>query len=117
MMFDSIVVASLNQNVGAQQPPVAAVPVKTEVAKPRKPSQHYGRVPIPEHLERVEILLDIPEEQKVCPETKEPARRWSPTTSPSLAARSGLLIFSKIIRGMSMADAYSGYDEPFAAER
>lgn len=70
LAFDSILRESLNHNQDRQEiPTIGETPVVPEVVKTRKPSQHHGRVPIPEHLERVEILLDIPEEQKVCPET------------------------------------------------
>jgi transposase len=41
---------------------------KTHTAK----REHPGRVPIPEHLERLEIVLDIPEEDKVCQDTGKP---------------------------------------------
>jgi len=88
MMFDSIVLSSLK----APQPPVAELPAKPEAAKPRKPSQHHGRVPIPEHLERVEILPDIPEEQKVCPETGEPLKVITVEVSEKLEYRPGKLI-------------------------
>ena len=90
MMFDSIVLASLNQNGGPQQLPVASA--TPEVTKPRKASQHHGRIPIPEHLERVEILLDIPEEQKVCPVTGEPLKVITVEVSEKLEYRPGKLI-------------------------
>jgi transposase len=89
MMFDSIVLESLQQDA-PQMPPEALA--KQEVSKPRKTSQHHGRVPIPEHLERVEILLDIPEEQKVCPETGEPLKVISVEVSEKLEYRPGKLI-------------------------
>ena len=90
LMFDSVVLASLKQNV--QQPAAGEAPVKPEVVKPRKVSQHHGRVPIPEHLERVEILLDIPEEQKICTETGEPLKVISVEISEKLEYRPGKLI-------------------------
>jgi len=90
MMFDSIILASVEQN--APQTPPAGIQGEPEVAKPRKASQHHGRVPIPEHLERVEILLDIPEEQKVCPETGEPLKVISVEVSEKLEYRPGKLI-------------------------
>jgi transposase len=92
MMFDSIILQALDQNAVAQQPPEAVAPVPPEVFKPRKISQHHGRVPIPEHLERVEILLDIPEEQKVSPETGEPLKVIAVEVSEKLEYRPGKLI-------------------------
>ena len=89
LMFDSLVMQSLEQ--GAHPVPPEP-PAKLEIAKPRTPSQHHGRVPIPEHLERVEILLDIPEEQKVCPETGEPLKVIAVEVSEKLEYRPGKLI-------------------------
>jgi transposase len=91
MMLDSIVFESLNQ--GAQESTLEIeAPVEPEVVKMRKPSRHHGRVPIPEHLERVEILLDIPDEQKVCPETGKPLKVISVEISEKLEYRPGKLI-------------------------
>ncbi len=56
----------------SQEQPAAPVPVPETPAapKPRTSRRNFGRIPIPEHLERVEILLDIPEEQKIDGEGK-----------------------------------------------
>ena len=91
MMFDSIILDSIEQNV-QQAPPASEVQIEPEVVKPRKASQHHGRIPIPEHLERVEILLDIPEEQKVCTETGEPLKVITVEVSEKLEYRPGKLI-------------------------
>jgi transposase len=111
MMFDSIILESLEQN--AQQiPPVAEVQVTPEIIKPRKASEHHGRVPIPEHLERVEILLDIPEEQKVCPETGEPLKVIAVEVSEKLEYRPGRLIVNVYKRPQyalpERADSFAG---------
>jgi transposase len=93
MMLDSIVLESLNQNQDAQGSTLeTATPIEPEVVKVRKPSRHHGRVPIPEHLERVEILLDIPDEQKFCPETGEPLKVISVEISEKLEYRPGKLV-------------------------
>jgi transposase len=91
MMLDSIMLEAMKQNQGAQLPPTTDV-VEPQVAKTQKASQHHGRVPIPEHLERVEILLDIPEEQKVCPVTGEPLKVITIEISEKLEYRPGKLI-------------------------
>lgn len=91
LMFDSIVLQALEQNACTQHTPKEAAPVIREV-KPRRVSAHHGRVPIPEHLERVEILLDIPDEQKVCPETGEPLKVITVEISEKLEYRPGKLI-------------------------
>ena len=45
------------------------LPIPKKKKTPKKKRAHPGRIPIPEHLERVEIILDIPEQDKICPET------------------------------------------------
>jgi len=88
LMFDSIVLQSLEQT-GKDQQPETPVEVQTRT---RNVSRHHGRVPIPEHLERVEILLDIPEEQKICPETGKPLKVINIEVSEKLEYRPGKLI-------------------------
>ena len=91
LMFDSIIMESIGQS--AQIPPLAEIKDETQqTVKPRKPSQHHGRLPIPDHLERVEILLDIPEEKKVCPETGKPLKVIAVEESEKLEYRPGKLI-------------------------
>ena len=62
------------------------------VKKPRKASRHHGRVPIPEHLERVEILLDVPEDEKIDADTGAPLKVISVEVSEKLEYRPGRLI-------------------------
>ncbi len=111
MMFDSIILESLEQDVH-QAPPLAEVSVEPDVVKPRTASQHHGRVPIPEHLERVEILLDIPEEQKICPETGEPLKVIAVEISEKLEYRPGKLIVNVYKRPQyalpERADSFAG---------
>ncbi|MDP1912055.1 IS66 family transposase [Brevundimonas sp.] len=111
MMLDSIILESLEQNA-PRMPFAADVPVQPEVVKTRKASQHHGRVPIPEHLERVEILLDIPEEQKVCPETGESLKVISVEVSEKLEYRPGKLIVNVYKRPQyalpERADSFAG---------
>lgn len=92
MMFDSIILEALQQNQGVPLPTTEGQVEPQVVVKTKQPSQHHGRVPIPEHLERVEILLDIPEEQKVCPETGEPLKVITIEISEKLEYRPGKLI-------------------------
>jgi len=93
MMLDSILLEALQQNQGqGALPPAADVPEESTVLKKKKASQHHGRMPIPEHLPRVEILLDIPEEQKICPVTGEPLKVISVEISEKLEYRPGKLV-------------------------
>ena len=50
-----------------------------------------GRVPIPEHMELVEIVLDIPEQEKICPETGKPMNMIGWEVSEKLEYRPGKL--------------------------
>ena len=75
LMFDNLILEA------AEQPEQAVEQTPTEDSDPlprrRKKARrnHPGRIPIPDHLERVEIILDIPEEDKVCPETSKPLKQ------------------------------------------
>ncbi len=73
-MFDNFFKDVLDQPVPQTQPeiiPEQKVVLKGKTTRTVK-RNHPGRIPIPDHLERVEIVLDIPEEKKVCPETGKP---------------------------------------------
>jgi len=89
LMFDNIVIDSIEQG---QNAPPETPEETTTVRKTASPRAHHGRVPIPEHLERVEILLDVPEEQKVCPETGEPLKVIGVEVSEKLEYRPGKLL-------------------------
>jgi transposase/prefoldin subunit 5 len=92
LMFDGLILEALDQPV-PQPPPEFLVEEKAERKKPRTMKRrHPGRIPIPEHLERVEIVLDIPEEEKVCPETGKPLKKIGEEVSEKLDYRPGKLI-------------------------
>jgi transposase len=92
LLFDPMVMEVLQQPEAdtADQPPVSPSPEKKKTPKTKR--CHPGRIPIPEHLERVEILLDIPEEEKICPETGKPLKQIGVETSEKLEYRPGKLI-------------------------
>ena len=58
----------------------------------RTKRNHPGRIPIPDHLERVEIVLDLPEEQKICSQNGEPLKQIGWEISEKLEYRPGKLI-------------------------
>jgi transposase len=92
LMFDPLILEALDQPL---PPPPAELLVeeKAERKKPRTVKRrHPGRIPIPEHLERVEIVLDIPEEEKFCPETGKPLKKIGEEVSEKLEYRPGKLI-------------------------
>jgi transposase len=92
LMFDDLILKALDQPL-PQPPPDFPVEEKAERKKPRTAKRrHPGRIPIPEHLERVEIVLDIPKEKKVCPETGKPLKKIGEEVSEKLEYRPGKLI-------------------------
>lgn len=88
LMFDSIVIEAIEQN-RREAPPEAPV---VKVVQRTTTRNHHGRVPLPDHLERVEILLDVSEDQKVCPETGEPLKVIGVEVSEKLEYRPGKLV-------------------------
>ena len=90
LMFDSILRESIAQNTAISCKVEA--PVAPAASKPRKERVQHGRLPIPEHLERVEILIDIPEDKKVSPQTGEPLKVITVEVSEKLEYRPGKLI-------------------------
>ena len=92
LMFDNLILESLEQPL-PPVPPELLVEEKPERKRPcTVKRRHPGRIPIPEHLERVEIVLDIPEEDKFCPETGKPLKRIGEEVSEKLEYRPGKLI-------------------------
>jgi len=94
LMFDNLVLDAIEQ-------PLPPAQVPADLPLPQEPKakqdhgakrQHPGRIPIPEHLERVEIVLDIPEQDKVCPETGKPLNMIGWEVSEKLEYRPGKLI-------------------------
>jgi transposase/prefoldin subunit 5 len=94
LMFDSLVLETLNQPVQPSAPivqlPAQSTPTKKNTKKEKR--NHPGRIPIPDHLERVEIVLDIPEDQRICPETGKPLKQIGEEVSEKLEYRPGKLI-------------------------
>lgn len=89
LIFDGMLEALENNNVPS--PEEETLPVqKKKVRKAKR--NHPGRIPIPEHLERVEIILDIPEQDKICPETGQELKQMGWEVSEKLEYRPGKLI-------------------------
>jgi transposase len=92
LMLDPLIMAAFNQP-DLPLTPLAEIPDTPPPKKARKSKRlHPGRIPIPEHLERVEILLDVPEAQRVCPETGAPLKKIGEEVSEKLEYRPGKLI-------------------------
>jgi transposase len=57
-----------------------------------------GRVAIPDHLERREIVIDLPEDQKICPVTKAPMIKIGEDITEQLAVEPLKFYVNKYIR-------------------
>ena len=68
LLFDKLLIAGLEQPAG----PAPTPPPEVNVRSHTRQVNGHGREELPAHLRRVEILLDVPEEEKVCPETGKP---------------------------------------------
>ena len=92
LLFDPMVIEVLQQPEAETTAELPVSPSPKEKKTPKSKRRHPGRIPIPEHLERVEILLDIPEEEKICPETGRPLKQIGMESSEKLEYRPGKLI-------------------------
>lgn len=93
LMFDHLVLDAIEQPEASPVPVDLPMPQEAKAKqKHAQKRQHPGRIPIPEHLERVEIVLDIPEEKKVCQDTGKPLNMIGWEVSEKLEYRPGKLI-------------------------
>jgi transposase len=70
LRFDSLILESWRLNGDPEPPPPKPdPPPKKGESDPRRKRRTFGRISIPDNFERVEIVLDIPEDQKVDPKT------------------------------------------------
>lgn len=94
LMLHPLMLEALTEN--AEEPEVVPEVPSINTAEKKKARRdarrHPGRIPIPEHLERVEIVLDIPEQKKVCPETGKPLKQIGWEISEKLEYRPGKLL-------------------------
>ena len=77
----------------AEEPPT--VPVKATVRRKARP---HGRLQIPDHIERVDEVLDLPEEQKRDPQTGEALVKLREESSEKLAWKPGQWYVRRFIR-------------------
>jgi transposase len=89
LLFESILLEASQSPASEPEPVVVTEPGPAPVRTRR---HHPGRIPIPDHLERVEIVLDLPEEQKVCPQSGRPLKQIGWEISEKLEYRPGQLI-------------------------
>jgi transposase len=93
-MFDTLILEAIEQPIVSQDPAEKQeISQTTGKQKPRSQRRnHPGRTPIPEHLERVEIILDVPEKDKICQQTGKPLKEIGWEVSEKLEYRRGKLI-------------------------
>ena len=70
---------------GESDSPAEVQPTIAVKATVRRKAQPHGRLKIPEHIERVDEVLDLPEEQKRDPQTGEALVKLRDETSEKLA--------------------------------
>jgi transposase len=71
---------------------------KIEYERRKKSDKRNGRVKIPDHLERVEKIIDLPEAEKICPVTGLPMIRIGEEISEQLAYEPGRIYAIRYIR-------------------
>lgn len=91
LMFDGLLLEAMKQ-AGPLQDKVTDGPAVPSRKASRSKRRHPGRLPIPEHLERREIVLDIPEKDKVCPQTGKPLKLIGWEVSEKLEFHPGRLV-------------------------
>jgi len=86
----------LKESQGAEPAePEPSVPVKATVRRKARP---HGRVTIPEHVERIDEVLDLPDKQKTDPETGLALVKIRDEVSEKLAWRPGQWFVRRFIR-------------------
>jgi len=92
LFLDALMKDGQSEDLAEEEPTVA---VKASVRRKARP---HGRLTIPEHIERVEEVLDLSEERKVDPETGQALVKLRDETSEKLAWRPGQWYVRRFIR-------------------
>ena len=92
LFLDGVLKEGESDSPAEEPPPVA---VKATV---RRKAQPHGRLKLPEHLERVDEVLDLPEEQKRDPQTGEALVKLREESSEKLAWKPGQWYVRRFIR-------------------
>lgn len=91
LLFEGIILDADKQALPPPEP-LAKVEPSEEKKKAVTNKNHHGRIPLPEHLERQEIILDVAEEDKRCPQTGKPLKFIGWEISEKLEYRPGKLL-------------------------
>ena len=83
---------------GDSASPVVAPPTVAVKATVRRKAQPHGRLRIPEHIERIDEVLDLPAERKLDPQTGAELVKLREETSEKLAWKPGQWYVRRFIR-------------------
>ena len=75
LLFDGLLIMTADQAAthrGTSPDEPGTPPVSLPAAPAARRRHEHGRAPLPEHLERVEVIVAVPEEERICPVTGEP---------------------------------------------
>ncbi len=90
--MDDLLRATQNAAVAEEQPKIEVKATERRKARP------HGRTAIPEHLKRVEILLDLPDEKKIDPATGEKLMKLRDEVSEKIAWDPGSWYVKRFVR-------------------
>ena len=97
LQFDQLLQEHDEINVAVKKETEATEHIEYDRKKGKK-NKLNGRVAIPDHLERREIVLDLPEDQKICPVTNQPMIKIGEDITEQLAVEPPQFYVNKFIR-------------------
>lgn len=99
MQFDPLVIDAADQAASkqAEKPPVIEDSTDDD-DKPSHPRRSYNRLPMPEHIERTDIVQDIPDIQKQCKCCGEPLRKIGEEVTERLDYSPAVMKVNRYIR-------------------
>jgi transposase len=83
---------------GESDLPAVEQPTVAVQATVRRRARPHGRLKIPDHIERIDEVLDLPDEQKIDPQTGKALVRLGEETSEKLAWKPGQWFVRRFIR-------------------
>lgn len=97
LLFDSFLLQTQEGGSKSVEDPIDEAPSTSQPPKGRQKRTPHGRLPIPDHLEREEVILDVDPQEKICPVTGEAMIFIGYETSEKLEYRPGRL-FVKVYK-------------------
>ena len=96
--FDGLLKECDALNGAPVQAPAATQKIEYERAKPGSSAKLNGRVKIPESLERVEKIIDLPPSERICPSTGRPMIQIGVDITETLAYKPGSFFVIRYVR-------------------